>query len=68
MGISEPRDLDALRDGLIRWVRSWRPEMRDVRLAPLARPATGLSSETIFVEGDWSPGSAAGAPRQGVAA
>jgi len=67
MGISEPRDLDALRDGLIRWVRSWRPEMRDVRLAPLARPATGLSSETIFVEGDWSPGSAAGAPRQHLA-
>jgi len=65
MGISEPRDLDALRDGLTRWARSWRPEMRDLRLAPLARPATGLSSETIFVEGDWAPG-AVGAPRRPV--
>jgi aminoglycoside phosphotransferase (APT) family kinase protein len=57
MGISEPRDLDALRDGLTRWVRSWRPEAGDVQLAPLVQPATGLSSETIFVEVDWTPGS-----------
>jgi aminoglycoside phosphotransferase (APT) family kinase protein len=60
MGISEQRDLDALRDGLTRWVRTWRPEMSDVRIAPLVQPATGLSSETIFVEADWrGPGRAA---------
>jgi aminoglycoside phosphotransferase (APT) family kinase protein len=57
MGISEPRDLDALRAGLTRWVSSWRPERRDVRLAPLAQPATGLSSETIFVDLEWTVGS-----------
>ncbi len=57
MGISRPRDLDALRDGLTRWARSWRPEADDVRLAPLVQPATGLSSETIFVELDWALGS-----------
>ena len=58
MGISRPRDLDALHDGLTRWVRHWRPEAEDVRLAPLVQPATGLSSETIFVELDWDLGSA----------
>jgi len=57
MGISEQRDLDALRAGLTRWVQSWRPDARDVRLAPLAQPATGLSSETIFVDLDWTLGS-----------
>jgi aminoglycoside phosphotransferase (APT) family kinase protein len=56
MGISEPRDLDALRDGLTRWVCSHWPEASDVAVAPLARPATGLSSETFFVELDWDPG------------
>jgi len=57
MGISLPRDLDALRDGLTRWVRHWRPEAEDVRVAPLVQPPTGLSSETIFVELDWAVGS-----------
>jgi aminoglycoside phosphotransferase (APT) family kinase protein len=66
MGISEARNLDAVRDGLTRWVRSWRPEMTDVRLAPLVQPATGLSSETIFVEVDWTLGSGASAPREHV--
>ncbi len=61
MGISEPRDLDALREGLTGWVRSWRPEASDVSIAPLARPATGLSSETFFVEIDWNLGSSRGA-------
>jgi aminoglycoside phosphotransferase (APT) family kinase protein len=57
MGISEPRDLEVVREGLSRWVRSWRPEASDVRIAPLVRPATGLSSETIFAEVDWTLGS-----------
>ncbi|HXQ91178.1 MAG TPA: phosphotransferase family protein [Acidimicrobiales bacterium] len=60
MGISRPRDLDAVRAGLTRWVGSWRPDARDVRLAPLVQPATGLSSETIFVEVDWTLGSGRG--------
>jgi aminoglycoside phosphotransferase (APT) family kinase protein len=54
MGISEPRDLDALRDGLTRWARGWRPDAGDIRIAPLVQPATGLSSETIFAEVDWT--------------
>jgi aminoglycoside phosphotransferase (APT) family kinase protein len=54
MGISEPRDLDAVRAGLTRWVQSWRPEASEVEVAPLAQPATGLSSETIFVELNWT--------------
>ena len=54
MGISEPRDLEALREGLTRWVRSWRPDASAVSIAPLAQPATGLSSETFFVELDWT--------------
>jgi len=61
MGISRPRDLDSVREGLTRWVGSWRPEARDVYLAPLAQPATGLSSETIFVEVDWTLGRGPGA-------
>jgi aminoglycoside phosphotransferase (APT) family kinase protein len=61
MGISEPRDLDALRAGLTRWVKGWRPDARDVHLSPLVQPATGLSSETLFVDVDWTfgPGRAA---------
>jgi len=57
MGISEPRDLEALREGLTRWVRSWRPDASAVSIAALAQPATGLSSETFFVELDWTLGS-----------
>jgi aminoglycoside phosphotransferase (APT) family kinase protein len=60
MGISEPRDLDALRAGLTRWARGWRPDAADVRIAPLVQPATGLSSETIFAEVDWAMGSKGG--------
>ena len=59
MGISSPRDLDALRHGLTRWLRAWRPEAHDVRVAPLAQPATGLSSETVFLEVDWELGTGA---------
>ncbi len=68
MGISEPRDLEALRAGLARWVASWRPELRDVAVAPLVQPATGLSSETIFAEVEWAtaPGpTASGAEASG---
>ena len=64
MGISEPRDLDALRAGLTRWVERWRPEARDVHLSPLVRPATGLSSETLFVDVDWTLGSGRAASTQ----
>ena len=60
MGISRPRDLDALREGLTRWLGAWRPRAGDIRLAPLVRPATGLSSETIFVEADWTLGTGRG--------
>jgi aminoglycoside phosphotransferase (APT) family kinase protein len=61
MGISRPRDLDALRQGLTAWLRRWRPEAVDVRVAPLAQPTTGLSSETVFVEVDWELGAGRGA-------
>jgi len=54
MGISRRRDLDALRRDLTRWLRAWRPEALDVQVAPLEQPATGLSSETIFVDVDWT--------------
>jgi aminoglycoside phosphotransferase (APT) family kinase protein len=56
MGISQARDLDAMRDGLTRWAQQWRPEATDVHLSPLVQPATGLSSETIFVDVDWALG------------
>ncbi|HUY21122.1 MAG TPA: phosphotransferase family protein [Acidimicrobiales bacterium] len=62
MGISQPRDLDALRHGLTRWLRSRRPDALDVRVAPLEQPATGLSSETLFLEVAWELGERA-APR-----
>jgi len=53
MGISQPRDLDVLRHALTGWLRAWRPEARDVRVAPLQQPPTGLSSETFMMEVDW---------------
>ena len=53
MGISAPRDLELLRQGFTRWLRAWRPEAPDVVLAPIERPATGLSSETVFLDVDW---------------
>jgi aminoglycoside phosphotransferase (APT) family kinase protein len=64
MGISEPRDLDALRAGLTRWAQRWRPDAGDVTVAPLEQPATGLSSETIFAEVDWTPRSRDGTPSE----
>jgi aminoglycoside phosphotransferase (APT) family kinase protein len=56
MGISSPRDLDVMRAGFVRWLRTWRPDARDVRLAGLERPTTGLSSETLFLEVDFDLG------------
>ena len=61
MGISRPRDLDALHDAFTRWTVAWRPDALDVRVAPLAPPATGLSSETFFVDVDWRPDGASAA-------
>ena len=56
MGISRPRDLDALRAGLVRWAQRWRPEARHVDIDPLVQPATGLSSDTILAEVTWDLG------------
>ena len=50
MGISSPRDLDALRAGFTRWMATWRPDARHACVTGLERPATGLSSETIFLD------------------
>lgn len=49
MGISERRDLDAVRAGLTRWLGSWRPGS-DLRVVALEAPPTGLSAETLFLE------------------
>jgi aminoglycoside phosphotransferase (APT) family kinase protein len=58
MGISRPRDLDALRAGLVRWALHRRPEVRRVDIDPLLQPSTGLSSDTILAEVTWDPGEA----------
>lgn len=47
---NKERDLDVVRDGLARWLRADRPAATDLRVAPLTRPAAGLSSETLFVD------------------
>jgi aminoglycoside phosphotransferase (APT) family kinase protein len=48
------RDLDAVHAGLTRWLRAWRPGADGVRLAPLRKPASGYSSETLFVDVVWT--------------
>ena len=48
------RDLDAVHRGLTRWMRAWRPEAGEVRLAPLRKPSSGYSSETLFVDVVWT--------------
>jgi aminoglycoside phosphotransferase (APT) family kinase protein len=53
MGISEDRDLEVVRRGLSRWFRAWRPDAPGSSVAPIRQPATGLSSETLFLEIDW---------------
>ncbi len=54
MGISAARDLEAIRLGFTRWLRNWRPGGPAPDVAPIGRPSTGLSSETLFLEVDWS--------------
>jgi aminoglycoside phosphotransferase (APT) family kinase protein len=57
MGISAPRDLEAVRQGFVRWLVAHRPEAPGPpSMAPIGRPATGLSSETFFFEIDWPDG------------
>ena len=68
MGISRPRDLDELRQCLDMWLRVWRPDARALEVAPLVRPSTGLSSETILVDVDWDLGSGTAAQLVGPAA
>ena len=58
MGISAPRDHEEVRAGFERWLGAWRPEATAITVAPIERPATGLSSETVFVEVDWQLGGA----------
>ncbi len=41
----------------MRGLRAHRPDWAGLRLSPLSRPATGLSSETLFAEAAWSTGS-----------
>jgi aminoglycoside phosphotransferase (APT) family kinase protein len=59
MGISAARDLEAVRLGFTRWLRAWRPDGPGPEVAPIGRPSTGLSSETLFLEVDWSGGESA---------
>jgi aminoglycoside phosphotransferase (APT) family kinase protein len=54
MGISAARDLEAVRLGFTRWLRNWRPDGPAPEVAPIGRPSTGLSSETLFLEVDWA--------------
>ncbi len=56
MGISEPRDLDRVRRGFTNWLQAWRPDAERTSVAPIDKPATGLSSETLFLEVDWHVG------------
>ncbi|HXQ59554.1 MAG TPA: phosphotransferase family protein [Acidimicrobiales bacterium] len=56
MGISEARDLEAVRAGFTRWLRAARPDAPDFSVAPVGQPATGLSSETLLIDVDWSAG------------
>jgi aminoglycoside phosphotransferase (APT) family kinase protein len=48
------RDLEAVRDGLRRWLRAHRDGDGEPAVAPLTRPAAGLSSDTLFVEVTWT--------------
>jgi len=50
-----------VRRGFTRWLRARRPDGPDPRVGAIARPATGLSSETLFLEVDWSGGRPQGA-------
>jgi len=56
MGISAPRDLEAVRHGFTRWLGRRRPDEPTPRVAPIGQPATGLSSETLLLDVDWADG------------
>jgi len=51
---AQQRDLDAVHDGLTRWVRAQHPRATDVRLGPLRKPSTGYSSETLLFGLTWT--------------
>ena len=41
---AQARDLDAVREGLQRWLAARHPEWEDVRVGPLGKPTSGYSS------------------------
>ncbi len=45
---SQTRDAEELRAGIEQWLRAHVDGFADARVGPLTRPATGLSSETVF--------------------
>lgn len=55
MGISAARDLEATRHGFTRWLSARRPDVSTPDVS-IGQPATGLSSETLLLEVDWSDG------------
>jgi aminoglycoside phosphotransferase (APT) family kinase protein len=56
MGISAARDLDVVRQGFTRWLHARRPDGPAPDVAPIGQPSTGLSSETLLLEIDWTGG------------
>jgi aminoglycoside phosphotransferase (APT) family kinase protein len=46
---SGARDDETIRSGIERWIRTHEPDAADATVAPLTRPAAGLSSDTCFV-------------------
>ncbi len=59
MGISADRDLEELRHGFTRWL-GHRRQGAVAQVAPIGKPATGLSSETLFLDVEWTEPSAGG--------
>lgn len=51
------RDVETVRAGLARWLGAQHPERADLAVAPLGRPAAGLSSDTLFADVTWRDGS-----------
>jgi aminoglycoside phosphotransferase (APT) family kinase protein len=52
MGISAARDLEVVRQGFERWLTATYDDAPAV--APISQPATGLSSETLLLDVDWT--------------
>lgn len=50
------RDPAELREGLVRWLRTSRPDAEDVRVGPLRKPASGWSSDTFMLDVVWVVG------------